>query len=104
MGGGEIVALENVEHFDERDTAGARRRHRDDFVAAVATANRSALLCLVLRQILGGDETATTLHLLGEESRGFAEVEAVASFIADAGEGASQIGLTNALAGDVRLT
>ena len=40
----DVVALEDVEHLDDRDAAGADRRHGDHFVAAVGALDRHALL------------------------------------------------------------
>ena len=88
----EVVALEDVEHLDQRDAAGARRRHRDDLVAAIRAADRRALLRLVLREILLGDQPAVAPHLRGDQSRGLARVEAVAALVADARERTREIG------------
>src|SRR5437762_10247224 len=71
----QIVALENVEHLDERDAARAGRRHRDDLVAAIRAFHGRAADRIVILQILARDEAAVREHLLLQRLRRLALVE-----------------------------
>ena len=59
---GEIVAFEDVEHFDQGNAAGGRRRHRNEIVAAVGAAHRRAFDGAIVFQILRGHHAARRLH------------------------------------------
>src|SRR5947209_13074180 len=54
----QLVALEHVQHLDERGAAGADGRHREHVVSAVGAAQRLASARLVGGEVRLGDETA----------------------------------------------
>ena len=87
----EIERLEDVEHLDQRDAAGARRRHRDDLVAAVGAAYRRALLGLVGGEILLRDQPAVGLHVLGDAIGDPALVEGVGAVGGDRAQRLAEI-------------
>ena len=88
----QIEGLEDVEHLDERDAAGARRRHRDDVVAAVGAAHRRALLGLVGGEIVLRDEPAVRLHVVGDAVGNPSLVERVGAAVADRAQRLRQVG------------
>ncbi len=54
----QIVAFKDVEHLDERDAAGGRRRHRNDFISAIGAAHRHALDRSIIFQVVGRHDPA----------------------------------------------
>jgi hypothetical protein len=98
----EIVAFEQVQHLDQHDAARARRRHRDHLVAAVGAANRRPFLCRVVLQIFARDQAAVGQHLLFEQHRRLALVEAGRPFGRNPLERPCEIGLFQRLACFVR--
>ena len=63
----QVEVLQDVEHLDERDAAGTRRRRAVHVVAAIGAVDRLALVRLVRRQVVLRDEPAAGLHLLLEQ-------------------------------------
>src|SRR6266511_5869114 len=100
----EVVTLEDVEHQLNADAAGTWRRHADDVVAPIRTANGRSLLRLVVLEILTSNQAAVRLHLFFDELGGFALVKACRSVVRNALERSREIGLFEQLAGGVRLS
>ena len=59
----EIEWLDDVEHLDQRDTAGAHRRHRHDLEILVAAAKRRPLFRGVRREVCLGDQATVGFHV-----------------------------------------
>ena len=101
--GGHVEAFQHVQHLHQRGPARGRRRHADDVVTPVRAADRLPLHGLVEGKVLFGDPAAAALHLLGEETRRRAGVEAVAALVADAFQRGRQIGLHQGVSRGVGL-
>src|SRR5579862_575277 len=52
IGGPEVERTEDVQHFNQRDTAGARGRNGYDFIAVVMSTQRLANFRLIVFQVL----------------------------------------------------
>ena len=89
----QVVALEDVERFDDRDAPGAGRRHANQLVAAIVALDDLALLRLILLQVVTGDEAVVGLHLLLDQRGGLAFVEPARPLIGDPLQGTRQVGL-----------
>ncbi len=76
---------------------GARRRHGEDLVSAVAAANRRSLLRAIGLQVLPRDDPSVLGHLFLEELRGLPFVEAGGSSLGDAYQRLRQIRLLEEL-------
>ena len=76
---GEIGGLHHVEHLDERRTARARRRHRDDGVATVGADHGFPREGPVAPQVLLVDDAAPAPHLVGNQPGHATFVEALRS-------------------------
>ena len=99
---GEVVALKDVQHLDERRASRTRRGHRKDLVAAVFAPDGLAHHGAVVLQVLEGDEPAVRGHLGGQELRGLALVKPRRAVLQDPVEAVGQVGLAEDLAGLVR--
>ena len=62
IGLAQVERLEHIEHFDQADAAGTRRRHGQNLVPAEGGANRWPKLRLVLAQVVGGNEASVFAH------------------------------------------
>ena len=106
-GSGQIVALEDIEHFDHGDATGTRWRHADDLVATVSPAYRLTFDRLILFQILFGDQSTVGTHKIGQQFRVLTLVETVAPLLLNELQSLCQIGLHPQVAqlvgGPVRL-
>ena len=98
-GVGEFVALQDVQHFDQRDAAGTRGRHRDDLVAAVLAADGLAHLRFVRREVFVGDEAVVGFHLRDQQVGRAAGVEAGGAVLQDPLQGVGEVRLPQDLAG-----
>ena len=72
-----VVALEDVEDLAHRDPARARRRCRQQDVAAIAAAERRSLGRRVMGEVPGGENAAIRLARLGDRARDRALVEGI---------------------------
>src|ERR1700686_3004088 len=88
----EVEAFENIEDFDERNSAGGWRRSADDVVSAIGAANGLAFFDFVGGEILGSDQASTFVDGSGEFAGHCAVVELVGIF-GDAFEGVSEFGV-----------
>ena len=88
----EVEAFEDIEDFDERDSAGRWRRSADDVVAAIRAANGLALFDFVGGEVGGGDQASAFVDGRGQFARHGAVIELVGIF-GDAFQGAGQFGL-----------
>src|SRR3989454_11982123 len=52
---GQIVAFQNIENLDQRNSAGGRGWRADDFIATIRAAHGFALFHFIMRQIIGGE-------------------------------------------------
>ena len=77
----EVIALENVQHLNQRHAARAGRRHADDFVAAVSAAHRFTLDRLIPLKIFFGNNAAIRFHVVGESFGILALVESIATVL-----------------------
>src|SRR6185436_12114103 len=93
----------HLEHLDERDASGGRRRHGDDLVAPIGAAQRLADGGLVRAQVFGGDDAAVRLHRADDQPRGVALVE-VARILFDPCQHAGELRLHEDLAGFVEAS
>ena len=98
----QIVAFQNIEHLDQHDAAGRRRRHRDDVIAAISAAHRRALDGAIIFEIVGGHDAAGSLHRRGDLLRDVAVIECLRSALRDGRERGGEIGLHEAIAGRQR--
>ncbi len=99
----EIVALQNVEHLDQRHAAGGGRRHGDDIVAAIAAAHRRALDRAVILQIVRRHDAAGAAHRGRDLRGGTAFVEGARPAVGDRLQGVGEIELQQPVAFMQRL-
>ena len=102
-GGGQVVALQDVEHLDEGRAPGANRRHRDDGVAAIGAGNRRPAHGAVGGKILTRDQTAVRRHLPLDELGGLALVEPGRALLGDAHQRSREVRLAERLPRLIRL-
>ena len=88
----QIVTFQNVQRFDEHDSAGGRRRRADDFVAAVCAAQRLAFFYLVMREVFDGEQSPALLYRRGEFT-GHGAVIKIVGIFGDAFKSVRQIRL-----------
>jgi len=91
--GPQVPALERIQHLDQSDPAGARRRHAVHVVAAVGAADHRPALRGVGGEIGTGDEPAVRQHFLLEQARRLAGVETRGALRRDPLERARQVRL-----------
>src|SRR5258708_1911307 len=94
---GQIVAFQNVERFQHRDTTGAGRRRADDLVSAIRSAHRRPLFDFILRQVLRSHDAAAALYV-GSKLAGHGAFIEVVGVRGNAREGAPQFSLPDKLA------
>ena len=88
----EVEAFEDIENFDERDSAGRWRRSADDVVAAIGAANGLAFFDFVGSEVGGGDQASAFVDGRGQFAGHGAVVELVGIF-GDAFQGVGEFGL-----------
>ena len=93
-----IVAFEDIEHLHELDAARRRRRHRDDVIAAIAAAYRSALHRAIGFQIVGRHHAAGGPHVGGKLLGDRPLVEGLRAVLRDALQRRGEIALDQPLA------
>ena len=89
----QVVAFEDVEHFNKHDAAGRRRRHRDDVIAAIGAAHRRALDDAIGLEIVGGHDAAGGLHRSGDLLRNLAFVKCLRTVLRDGEQRVGKVGL-----------
>ena len=99
----EIVALQDVEHLDQRHAAGGRRRHGDDVVAAIAAAQRRALDRAIILQIVRRHDAAGAAHRGGDLLGDAALVEGARAVVGDGLQRVGEIELQQPVAFVQRL-
>src|SRR5690606_41502225 len=87
-------ALQDLQRLRQGDAARRRRRRGDDLPAAVAEADRLALLDGVGRQFLQGPLPAFGVHALDQLACNLAAVEAVMAVLREQFEGAGEVRLS----------
>ena len=98
----QVVAVEDVEHLDEGDAAGGRRRRADDGVAAIRAGDGLALFGGVAGHVFGGDEAAALLDGVGDLFGHGAVVEVV-GVTGDVAQRVGEFGLLECFAGLVEI-
>src|SRR5688572_21609433 len=98
------IAVEDVCHDAERDTAGRCWWHRDDAMTAIRECYRVAPLRAVTAEIVLRDDAAAACHLGDDQVRGLALVEPLWPLVGDALQHASEVRIAPAAASLQRLT
>ena len=100
----EIESFKDVQHLHHHHATRARRRHADDFVTAVAAANRFAFERLVIVQVLERDDAAILLHEVDDQARGLAAVKLVLAVFLDTFKRVSEVRLLPGVAELIKRT
>ena len=95
---GNRKAFENIQHLQDVHAARTRRRHRHDFVAAVAAAHRLSLGRLVGRERLGVDQTTPRLHRIDDLLGNRPVIESIRPIIGDQFERIRKVSLNKKIA------
>jgi hypothetical protein len=94
----ELVTLEDVEHLEQHDAPGRRRRHRENVVTAIAAADRRVFDRLVAGKIGARHDAARRLHGAGDVGGDGAVIERGGSVAGDVVERVGKIALDQRIA------
>ena len=96
---GEIVAFQDVQHLDQMNAAGRRRRHRHDIVAPVIAAHGHALDRTIIFQIVRRHDAAGGAHRGHDLTGDAALIECRGAVLRYGLQGVGQIKLDQPVAG-----
>src|SRR5690606_21262721 len=95
----QVVALEHIEHLNQRNATTTWRWHGDDAITTISSFNGCTLNCLVFFKVFVSNQTTALLHKSNKFVGSLTFIKSIATLVSDAFECFCQVALSPHFAG-----